>query len=188
MAPVKIYKPSEIQLESALADNELALIKQIASRYRMHLQLINNQQSSRLSDISQGVYVLFSGPDRDSQLLAALMMANEMKIDLGVVDASTLVSQFTGETENNLHRLLLQADEAGFFLMIQEAEFLFGKSAMIQVAPDRSMSIDKNYLFQRLAEFRGMLVLACDDSSQLDRRVKEYLHYTVKFPLKAQKK
>ncbi len=111
---------------------------------------------------------LFSGPPGTGKTLAAEVIAGELGLDLFVIDLSSVVDKYIGETEKHLERMFLAATEANGILFFDEADALFGKRSEVHEAKDRYANIETSYLLQRLDTFPGFVVLATNLRANLD--------------------
>jgi SpoVK/Ycf46/Vps4 family AAA+-type ATPase len=103
-------------------------------------------RSSR--DRAAGIGVLFLGAGPDEQAMAAQGIHREMGAELHRVDLAAVVSQYIGETEKNLSRILKESESSGAFLFFDEADALFGKRTEVMDSHDRYANIEINYLLQ----------------------------------------
>ena len=76
-----------------------------------------------------------------------------------IIDLSAVVSQYIGETEKNLQRVIVAAEASGGILLFDEADALFGKRTDVKDAHDRYANIEINYLLQRMEAYRGLAIL-----------------------------
>ncbi len=104
--------------------------------------------------------VLFVGPGGTGKTLAAAALANERGRDLFRIDVSRVVSQYIGETEKNLRRLVDAAEASGAILFFDEADALFGKRTDPAASGDRYANGDVSYLIERVDSFQGVAILA----------------------------
>lgn len=114
-----------------------------------------------------GVTALFVGPDSATAVRAAEVLANELGRGLYRVDLSRVVSQYIGETEKNLNRVLEAAEGGGWVLFFDDADALFGKI---------------NHLLERLEAFDGLAILAANRKSALDDAFVRRIRHVVRFP------
>ena len=81
-----------------------------------------------------------SRPDRRSsratpgtgKTMSAEVIAGDLGLDLYVIDLSTVVDKYIGETEKNLDRIFAEADRVNAVLLFDEADALFGKRSEVK--------------------------------------------------------
>jgi SpoVK/Ycf46/Vps4 family AAA+-type ATPase len=87
-------------------------------------------------------------------------IASKLGLTLRCVDLATVVSKYIGETEKNLRQLFDAAEDGGAILFFDEADALFGKRSEVKDSHDRYANMEASYLLERLAEFKGIAILA----------------------------
>lgn len=130
----------------------------------------------------RGVRMLFYGPPGTGKTLAAEVMARALGVDLLVVDLSSLVSKYIGETEKNLAAVFEVAERSRALLLFDEADALFGKRTDTQDAHDRYANLETAYLLQRLERYEGVAVLTTNLRGQLDKAFTRRFEAIVEFP------
>jgi SpoVK/Ycf46/Vps4 family AAA+-type ATPase len=130
----------------------------------------------------RGVRMLFYGPPGTGKTLGAEVMARALGVDLLVVDLSSLVSKYIGETEKNLAAVFEVAERSRALLLFDEADALFGKRTDTQDAHDRYANLETAYLLQRLERYEGVAVLTTNLRGQLDKAFTRRFEFIVEFP------
>lgn len=130
----------------------------------------------------RGVVALFAGPSGTGKTLAAEVVAGELGLDLYVVDLSSVVDKYVGETEKNLERIFVEADRTDAVLLFDEADAVFGKRSQVRGANDRYANLESAYLLQRLESFDGIAVLTTNLRSNVDEAFTRRLDLVVDFP------
>ncbi|MGW0363068.1 ATP-binding protein [Streptomyces sp. NPDC002990] len=130
----------------------------------------------------RGVVALFAGESGTGKTLAAEVVAGELGLDLYVVDLSSLVDKYVGETEKNLERIFTEADRTDAVLLFDEADAVFGKRSRVQGANDRYANLESAYLLQRLESFDGIAVLTTNLRANVDEAFTRRLDLVVDFP------
>lgn len=110
------------------------------------------------SAVQEPVLVLQGSSARSTEL--AKLLAEELETQLLRVDISGVVSEFIGETEKNLARLLDRAEESGAVLLLDEADALFGKRTEVKDAHDRYANAGISMLLRRIENYPGLVILA----------------------------
>jgi SpoVK/Ycf46/Vps4 family AAA+-type ATPase len=131
---------------------------------------------------SSRVTALFVAPDRTGATQAAGVLARDLGRDLYRVDLGRVVSKYIGETEKNLDRLFDAAESAGWVLLFDEADALFGKRTDVKDSHDRYANLDTNYLLERIEAFHGVAILATNRKASLDDAFIRRLRYVVELP------
>lgn len=129
-----------------------------------------------------GTAALFAGPSGTGKTLAAEVIANELRLDLIVVDLSHVVSKYIGETEKNLGRVFDAAEDGAAVLLFDEADTLFGKRTEVRDSHDRYANLEVGYMLQRMESFRGLAILTTNAKGALDQAFLRRLWVVVTFP------
>jgi SpoVK/Ycf46/Vps4 family AAA+-type ATPase len=109
-------------------------------------------------------------------------LANELKLDLFLIDLSALVSKYIGETEKNLRRVFDAAEDGGAVLLFDEADALFGKRSEVKDSHDRYANVEVSYLLQRMEAYRGLAILTTNMKEALDPAFLRRIRFMVQFP------
>jgi SpoVK/Ycf46/Vps4 family AAA+-type ATPase len=130
-----------------------------------------------------GVSALFSGPPGTGKTAAAGAVAQALEINLYVINLSSIMSKWVGETEENLARVFDEAEASSVALLFDEADSLFGKrSAEMRSANDRFANITINYLLQRMETYGGLAILTTNLESAIDTAFSRRITNRVVFP------
>jgi SpoVK/Ycf46/Vps4 family AAA+-type ATPase len=108
-------------------------------------------------------------PERRSPAAAFAALAAELDRNLYVVDLSSVVSKYIGETEKNLEALFDAAERADAVLLFDEADALFGKRTDVQDSHDRYANQEIAYLMKRIAAFEGLAIVTTNMRAAMDR-------------------
>lgn len=131
----------------------------------------------------RGVSALFAGGSGTGKTLSAEVIAGDLGLDLYVVDLSTVVDKYIGETSKNLERIFDQADRVNGVLLFDEADALFGKRSAVSDAKDRHANVEVAFLLQRMESFDGVAILTTNLAANLDDAFLRRLDAIVDFPL-----
>ena len=115
--------------------------------------------------------------------MSAEVLAGDLGFDLYVIDLSTVVDKYIGETEKNLDRIFTEADRVNGVLLFDEADALFGKRSEVKDARDRYANVEVAYLLQRMESFDGLAILTTNLRANVDEAFIRRLDAIVDFPL-----
>lgn len=131
----------------------------------------------------RGVIALFAGGSGTGKTMSAEVVAADLGMDLYVVDLSTVVDKYIGETEKNLERIFTEASAVNAVLLFDEADAIFGKRSEVKDARDRHANIESAYLLQRMESFDGIAVLTTNLRANLDEAFTRRLDVVTDFPV-----
>jgi ATPase family associated with various cellular activities (AAA) len=116
----------------------------------------------------RGITALFAGDSGTGKTMSAEVLAGDLGFDLYVIDLSTVVDKYIGETEKNLDRIFTEADRVNGVLLFDEADALFGKRSEVKDARDRYANVEVAYLLQRMESFDGLAILTTNLRANVD--------------------
>jgi len=130
-----------------------------------------------------GVVALFAGDSGTGKTMSAEVVAHGLGLDLYVIDLSTVVDKYIGETEKNLERIFRAAAGTNAVLLFDEADAVFGKRSDVKDAHDRYANVESAYLLQRMETFDGLAILATNLRANIDEAFTRRLDVIVDFPM-----
>ncbi|MDN5289504.1 MAG: ATPase central domain protein [Mucilaginibacter sp.] len=137
--------------------------------------------------IKPGYRALFHGPSGTGKTLTATLLGRHLNKEVYRIDLSQVVSKYIGETEKNLEKVFVKAENKNWILFFDEADALFGKRTNVQNSHDRYANQEVSYLLQRIEDFPGLLILASNLKSNMDdaflRRFHTIIHFSIPNPL-----
>ncbi|WP_197370659.1 ATP-binding protein, partial [Streptomyces clavuligerus] len=124
----------------------------------------------------------FAGDSGTGKTLAAEVVAGELGLDLYVIDLSSVVDKYVGETEKNLERIFAEIDRTDVVLLFDEADAVFGKRSEVRSSHDRYANLESAFLLQRLESFDGIAILTTNLRANIDEAFTRRLDMVVDFP------
>jgi SpoVK/Ycf46/Vps4 family AAA+-type ATPase len=164
-----------------LPPDRLAQLHEAVSRLELQGQVFDEWGFLRERTGARGVRLLFTGPPGTGKTLSAEVLANNLKVDLLVVDLSRVVSKWIGETEKNLSAVFDAAERGKAALFFDEADALFGKRTEVIDAHDRYANLETAYLLTRLEQFEGLAILATNFRQNIDAAFLRRLEFVIDF-------
>ncbi|MFJ1709118.1 ATP-binding protein [Kitasatospora sp. NPDC088346] len=155
----------------------------LALRARLRDQVLGRWRMRPGGGRGRGVIALFAGDSGTGKTMSAEVVAADLGLDLYVVDLSTVVDKYVGETEKNLERIFTEAAAVNGVLLFDEADAVFGKRSEVKDAHDRYANTESAYLLQRMESFDGVAVLTTNLRANLDEAFTRRLDVIVDFPV-----
>ena len=131
----------------------------------------------------RGVVALFAGESGTGKTMSAEVVAGAVGMDLYVVDLSSVVDKYVGETEKNLERIFTEAAGVHGVLLFDEADAVFGKRSEVKDAHDKHANMESAYLLQRMESFDGIAVLTTNLRSNVDAAFTRRIDVIAEFPV-----
>ena len=175
-------RPRRAWSELVLPEDALSQLRELAARAACGPRVLDEWGFRQRMSRGLGVTALFGGPSGTGKTLAAEVIATELGVDLFRVDLAGVVSKYIGETEKNLDRIFIAAEQANGIVLFNESEALFGKRSEVHDAHDRYANIEISYLLQRMEEFDGIAILTTNLRGNLDDAFVRRLAFSVLFP------
>ncbi|MYX97907.1 AAA family ATPase, partial [Streptomyces sp. SID486] len=158
-------------------------LRELAVRARHRDQVLGRWGMRPGGGRGRGVIALFGGESGTGKTMSAEVVAADLGMDLYVVDLSTVVDKYIGETEKNLERIFTEASAVNAVLLFDEADAIFGKRSEVKDARDRHANIESAYLLQRMESFDGIAVLTTNLRANLDEAFTRRLDVVADFPV-----
>ncbi|MGK5449943.1 ATP-binding protein [Streptomyces radiopugnans] len=178
------------RIEPAVGWDDLVLppathrrLRELALRARHREQVLGQWGMRPGGGRGRGVIALFAGESGTGKTMSAEVVAADLGMDLYVVDLSTVVDKYVGETEKNLERIFTEASAVNAVLLFDEADAIFGKRSEVRDAHDRHANIESAYLLQRMESFDGIAVLTTNLRANLDEAFTRRLDVVADFPV-----
>ncbi len=130
-----------------------------------------------------GYRCLFYGPSGTGKTLTSTLLGKEMNMDIYRIDLSKVVSKYIGETEKNLSNVFDQAMHHDWLLFFDEGDALFGKRTENKSSNDRHANQEVAFLLQKIEEHQGIIILATNVRSNLDKAFLRRFQSEVYFPI-----
>lgn len=115
-----------------------------------------------------GVKALLYGESGTGKTLAALYLASQLAAPLYRLDLGAVLNKYVGETEKNIHQLMLEAAEGDFILLIDEADALFAKRGDGDSGGERFANMLTNYLLARIEQHPGIVLMTTNGLGRID--------------------
>ncbi len=158
-------------------------LRELALRARHRERVLGQWRMRPGGGRGRGVIALFAGESGTGKTMSAEVVAADLGMDLYVVDLSTVVDKYVGETEKNLERIFTEASAVNAVLLFDEADAIFGRRSEVKDAHDRHANIESAYLLQRMESFDGIAVLTTNLRANLDQAFTRRLDVVAEFPL-----
>jgi hypothetical protein len=175
-------RPAVGWADLVLPEAPLAQLHELALRARHRDQVLGDWRLSAGGGRGRGTLALFAGESGTGKTLSAEVVAAELGLDLYIVQLSSVVDKYIGETEKNLERIFCAADRTDAVLLFDEADAVFGKRSQVKDSHDRYANLESAYLLQRLESFSGIAVLTTNLRANIDEAFTRRLDLVVDFP------
>ncbi|MGW2637906.1 ATP-binding protein [Streptomyces sp. NPDC001348] len=175
-------RPAVDWSDLVLPDRPLTQLRELALRARHRDRVLGDWRLSAGGGRGRGVLGLFAGESGTGKTLSAEVVAAELGLDLYVVQLSSVVDKYVGETEKNLERIFTEADRTDAVLLFDEADAVFGKRSEVKDSHDRYANMESAYLLQRLESFDGIALLTTNLRANIDEAFTRRLDLVVDFP------
>ncbi|MEW5352898.1 ATP-binding protein [Streptomyces sp. 16-176A] len=175
-------RPAVDWTDLVLPERPLTQLRELALRARHRDRVLGDWRLSAGGGRGRGVLGLFAGESGTGKTLSAEVVAAELGLDLYVVQLSSVVDKYVGETEKNLERIFTEADRTDAVLLFDEADAVFGKRSEVKDSHDRYANMESAYLLQRLESFDGIALLTTNLRANIDEAFTRRLDLVVDFP------
>lgn len=115
-----------------------------------------------------GVKALLYGESGTGKTLAALYLAHRLATPVYRLDLGAVLNKYIGETEKNIHQLMLEAAAGDFILLIDEADALFARRGDGDSGGERFANMLTNYLLARIEQHPGIVLMTTNGLGRMD--------------------
>jgi SpoVK/Ycf46/Vps4 family AAA+-type ATPase len=179
------FTPAHREIQSSKAGSRLVFSSKQTDTFRQIAQKARqgalSARSATMASTSIGLLALFSGPSETGKVIAAEVIARELRTNLYRVNLNQVVSKYIGETEKNLARVFETAKKKRAVLFFDEADALFGKRSQVKDAHDRYANVEVNYLLAKVEAYRGLVILTSNSNVDLDPTIVCRVKYLLEF-------
>ncbi|HYO43128.1 MAG TPA: ATP-binding protein [Candidatus Limnocylindrales bacterium] len=158
-------------------------LRELTARARHRERVVGDWRMGTKGARGLGITGLFAGDSGTGKTMSAEVLAGDLGFDVYVIDLSTVVDKYIGETEKNLDRIFTEADRVNGILLFDEADALFGKRSEVKDARDRYANVEVAYLLQRMERFDGLAILTTNLRANVDEAFVRRLDAIVDFPM-----
>ena len=158
-------------------------LRELTARARHRDRVVGAWRMGTKGARGLGITALFAGDSGTGKTMSAEVLAGDLGFDVYVIDLSTVVDKYIGETEKNLDRIFTEADRVNGVLLFDEADALFGKRSEVKDARDRYANVEVAYLLQRMERFDGLAILTTNLRANVDEAFVRRLDAIVDFPM-----
>ncbi len=180
-AGVKLVRPAAGWQDLVLRRDSVEQLLEAGNRLKLQSRVLHEWGFLKDRHGARGVRMLFAGPPGTGKTLSAEVLANELGVDLLIVDISQLVSKWIGETEKNLEQAFLCAERTRAVLLFDEADALFGKRTEVSDAHDRYANLETAYLLTRLERFEGLAIMSTNLRGNIDPAFTRRMEFIIDF-------
>ncbi len=176
-----------VQLRTKMEWEDLVLPKTTFDQIKELEHWINYQgELDKIPELARrlkpGFRAIFHGASGTGKTLTASLLGKFANLPVFRIDLSQMVSKYIGETEKNLSKLFAKAEHKNWMLFFDEADALFGKRTNTQNAHDKYANQETAYLLQRIEHYNGMVILASNFKSNIDKAFLRRFQAIIHFP------
>jgi len=124
---------------------------------------------AKKSKVTSAAVLVLSGSTALRRRKAAETLAETLMVDLFRVDLSAVVSQYIGETEQNLNAVFDKAEASGAILFFDEADALFRTGSNANDAHDQYANAETAHFLQRIESHNGIVILTTNGKQRIDQ-------------------
>ena len=162
-----------------LSENAESMLKEAVARIKNRSVIMSDYGFETKLPYGSGTSICLYGPPGTGKTMAALVVANDLGLDMYRVDLSQIESKYIGETQKNLGKIFDAAENSNAILFFDEADALFARRTDAGSANDRHANSQVAYLLQRMEGYRGVSILATNIAQNFDAAFKRRITYMI---------
>ena len=162
-------KPQKTFKDLVLPEKTIEEISSALSQIKNHDLIFNKWGLNKKHSVGKAVSLNFMGQPGLGKTLAAEVIAKELNKKLYIVDYSTLVDSYIGETGKNIRYVFFKAAKDNAVLFFDEADSIISSRTFVMDSTDSLINMDKNILLKELELFDGVVIFSTNLSVNLDK-------------------
>ena len=162
-----------------LSENAEFMLKEAVTRIKNRSIIMSDYGFEEKLPYGSGTSICLYGPPGTGKTMAALVLANDLGLDMYRVDLSQIESKYIGETQKNLGKIFDAAANSNAILFFDEADALFARRTDSGNSNDRHANSQVAYLLQRMEAYRGVSILATNIAQNFDAAFKRRITYMI---------
>lgn len=178
----RVIAPKATLADVMLPDGVREQVVELVDAARNRRTVLERWGIGRHLTHGRGVSALFSGPPGTGKTLCAEAVAGELSRPLTTGSASTLLSKWVGESEQNVAGLFSEARRTGAVVFLDEIDALLGERGDSPAGQPRHEISLVNTLLTEIERFEGLVLLATNRPGALDAALERRLTYRLDFP------
>lgn len=161
------------------------LPRAIHSVIRQWLMEIQSVDELKKVDVKPRKTAIFSGPPGCGKTTLAHHIAARLGVPLVLVDISTLISMYMGQTGNNIYRLFSAASENSdrMVLMLDEIDAIAAKRTAANTAGGKEQNAIVTHLLQHVDRYDGILIAATNMGKDIDPALWRRFNISLEIPI-----
>lgn len=177
---VRRLSPTTLRERLVTTPRNEGLLDSLLDRVRGQVRVLDEWGFDTVG-AGRGVRALFCGAPGTGKTLSVQILAAQLGLDLLVVDLSSLVSKWLGETEKNIGAVFDAAESSQAVLFFDEADAVFSRRTEARDAQARWANLETAYLLSRIDDFDGLVVLASNLRANIDEAFVRRLDVIIEF-------
>lgn len=170
------FEPASVAMSDVVLEDRLAeKVRTCITQWREKEKLFEKWGFGMTIKTGKGLGMLFSGPPGVGKTMLAQAIANELGLELYVIDYSKMVSCWVGETSKHIVQAFAIAKEHDAVLLFDEADALISARTGVHHCADREMNRDVNVFLQEIEKFEGIVILTTNLATNIDRALERRL-------------
>ncbi|MBI4154692.1 ATP-binding protein [Candidatus Woesearchaeota archaeon] len=167
--PFRIVNPQKTFKDLVLPEKTIEELNSALSQVKNHDLIFNKWGLNKQHRVGKAVSLNFIGQPGLGKTLAAEVIAKELNKKLYIVDYSTLIDSYIGETGKNIRYVFYKAAKDNAVLFFDEADSIISSRTFVMDSTDSLLNMDKNILLKELELFEGVVIFSTNLSPNLDK-------------------
>ncbi len=164
-----------------LAEPLVVQLENFAAEAKLRARLLADPERQRMFQGAAPLSALFSGSPGLGKSMSAQVIAQDLGLDLLVVDASALISKYIGDTAKNYTEAFELARRLNALLHFEEADGICQTRIKAEQSSESFRNIDLGHLLQLMERFEGPVILSTNMRGNIDPAFMRRMRYIVEF-------
>lgn len=166
-----------------IGETQKMTLKSICAQVTYRLKVLDEWKMREKYPYGRGITVLFYGLPGTGKTMGAHVLSSMLGLEIYKVDLSQIADKYIGETEKRLEQVFQRAENSNMILFFDEADALLGKRGEVKEGRDKYANAEVSFLLQRMEEYDGIVIMATNLASNMDKAFMRRFRFMVQFPM-----
>lgn len=179
-----------VHVKDCLDMDKLVLNDEIKHEINLAIHKVGNRDKlnndwglSEIPGFKMGSSINLYGPPGTGKTISAKAIAKKLNKNLLIIDYSSIISKWVGETGKNIKKIFDTAKEKDAIIFMDEADSLLSKRVSVEQSNSNSVNQNRNILMNQMDQFEGVMVFATNFFGNYDeainRRIAQHVEFTL---------
>lgn len=179
-----------VPLKDCLDMDKIILNDDILESLNLAIHKVKNRDDlntrwglEEIPGFKMGSSINLYGAPGTGKTISAKAIAKKLEKNLLIIDYSSIISKWVGETGKNIKKIFDIAKERDAIIFMDEADSLLSKRVSVDQSGSNSINQNRNILMNQMDQFDGVMIFATNFFKNYDeainRRIAQHVEYNL---------